>query len=110
MLIFSQCVQMTVAAILTVLVGFHVVKVWHFLTGSFIVGFAQAFRGPGLLGAHPQPGTQRGHAQRHCPEFDPVQRGGRGGAGAGRTGAPFWAPPGVSGSTRFRSWLPWSRF
>ena len=46
MLIFSQCVQMTVATILTVLVGFHVVKVWHFLTGSFIVGFAQAFGGP----------------------------------------------------------------
>jgi predicted MFS family arabinose efflux permease len=46
MLIFSQCVQMTVAAILTVLVGFHWVKVWHFLTGSFIVGFAQAFGGP----------------------------------------------------------------
>jgi MFS family permease len=46
MLIFSQCVQMTVATILTVLVGFHAVKVWHFLTGSFIVGFAQAFGGP----------------------------------------------------------------
>jgi len=46
MLIFSQCVQMTVATVLTVLVGFHVVRVWHFLTGSFIVGFAQAFGGP----------------------------------------------------------------
>ena len=46
MLIFSQCVQMAVALILTALVGFHVVKVWHFLTGSFIVGFAQAFGGP----------------------------------------------------------------
>jgi MFS family permease len=46
MLIFSQCLQMTCAAILTVLVGFHVVKVWHFLTCSFIVGFAQAFGGP----------------------------------------------------------------
>ncbi len=46
MLIFSQCIQMTVACILTVLVGFHVVQVWHFLTGSFIVGFAQAFGGP----------------------------------------------------------------
>ena len=46
MLIFSQCVQMAVATILTVLVGFHVVRVWHFLTGSFIVGFAQAFGGP----------------------------------------------------------------
>ena len=46
MLIFSQCLQMTVAIVLTVLVGLHWVKVWHFLTGSFIVGFAQAFGGP----------------------------------------------------------------
>lgn len=46
MLIFSQSIQMTVATILTVLVGLHAVKVWHFLTGSFIVGFAQAFGGP----------------------------------------------------------------
>jgi MFS family permease len=46
MLIFSQCLQMSVAVILTVLVGFHVAEVWHFLTGSFIVGFAQAFGGP----------------------------------------------------------------
>jgi MFS family permease len=46
MLIFSQCVQMTVALALTVLVGFHVVKVWHFLLGSFIAGFGQAFGGP----------------------------------------------------------------
>jgi MFS family permease len=46
MLMFSQCLQMACAAILTVLVGFHVVRVWHFLTCSFIVGFAQAFGGP----------------------------------------------------------------
>jgi MFS family permease len=46
LLIFSQCLQMTCAAILTVLVGFHLVKVWHFLTCSFVVGFAQAFGGP----------------------------------------------------------------
>jgi len=46
MLIFSQCVQMSCAILLTVLVGFHWVKVWHFLTCSFIAGFAQAFGGP----------------------------------------------------------------
>ena len=46
MLIFSQCVQMGVAVTLTVLVGLHVVKVWEFLAGSFVVGFAQAFGGP----------------------------------------------------------------
>ena len=46
MLIFSQCVQMCCALLLTVLVGLHVVKVWHFLTCSFISGFAQAFGGP----------------------------------------------------------------
>ena len=46
MLIFSQCVQMSCALVLTILVGFHVVKVWHFLTCSFIAGFGQAFGGP----------------------------------------------------------------
>jgi len=46
MLIFSQGLQMVCALILTALVGFHVVKIWHFLTCSFIVGFAQAFGGP----------------------------------------------------------------
>ncbi len=46
MLMFSQCVQMCVALVLTVLVGLHVVKVWHFLCGSFIAGFGQAFGGP----------------------------------------------------------------
>src|SRR6185503_19741547 len=46
MLIFSQCVQMTCALVLTVLVGLHVVKVWHFLACSFISGFGQAFGGP----------------------------------------------------------------
>ena len=46
MLMFSQCVQMSVALVLTFLVGLHVVKVWHFLLGSFIAGFGQAFGGP----------------------------------------------------------------
>ncbi len=46
MLIFSQCVQMFCALLLTFLVGFHVVKVWHMLSCSFVVGFAQAFGGP----------------------------------------------------------------
>src|SRR5664279_3196348 len=46
MLIFSQCIQKGVTLVVTALVGFHVVKVWHFLTGSFVVGFAQAFGGP----------------------------------------------------------------
>jgi predicted MFS family arabinose efflux permease len=46
MLIFSQCVQMSCALVLTVLVGLHVVKVWHFLACSFVAGFGQAFGGP----------------------------------------------------------------
>jgi MFS family permease len=46
MLIFSQCVQMSAALLLTFLVGFHLVRVWHFLSCSFVVGFAQAFGGP----------------------------------------------------------------
>jgi MFS family permease len=53
MLIFSQCVQMSVALTLTVLVAFHVVKVWHFLLGSFISGFGQAFGGPAFAALMP---------------------------------------------------------
>lgn len=45
-LIGSQCVQMSCAIVLTVLVAFHVVKVWHMLLSSFISGLAQAFGGP----------------------------------------------------------------
>ena len=45
-LLGSQYVQMTDAAILTVLVFTHTVQVWHVLTLSFISGFAQAFGGP----------------------------------------------------------------
>lgn len=46
MLMFSQGLQMGCAVILTVLVAFHVVQIWEFLTSSFIIGFAQAFGGP----------------------------------------------------------------
>jgi MFS family permease len=42
----SQYIQMGCALLLTVLVGFGVVRVWHILACSFISGFAQAFGGP----------------------------------------------------------------
>jgi MFS family permease len=42
----SQYVQMACAGALTLLVGFHLVQVWHILMCSFISGFAQAFGGP----------------------------------------------------------------
>jgi MFS family permease len=45
-LIGSQIVQMSCAFVLTLLVGFHVVKVWHLLLSSFISGLAQSFGGP----------------------------------------------------------------
>jgi MFS family permease len=45
-LIGSQVVQMSCAFVLTFLVGFHVVKVWHLLVSSFISGLAQSFGGP----------------------------------------------------------------
>ena len=45
-LIGSQIVQMSCALLLTFLVGFDVVKVWHMLACSFISGLAQAFGGP----------------------------------------------------------------
>ncbi len=46
LLLFSQYVQMTCAFVLTALVAFHVVQVWHILTLSFIAGLGQAFGGP----------------------------------------------------------------
>jgi MFS family permease len=45
-LIGSQYIQMGCALLLTLLVGFHMVKVWHILACSFVSGFAQAFGGP----------------------------------------------------------------
>ena len=46
LLLMSQYVQMTTAFILTVLVVTDVVRVWHILCLSFVVGTAQAFGGP----------------------------------------------------------------
>ena len=45
-LLFSQYVQMTSAFILTLLLVFHVVQIWHVLCLSFISGTAQSFGGP----------------------------------------------------------------
>lgn len=46
LLLFSQVVQMSCAFLLTALIAFRVVQVWHILSLSFVVGFAQAFGGP----------------------------------------------------------------
>jgi len=46
LLMGSQWVQMSCAALLTILVGFHAIRVWHMLACSFVSGFAQAFGGP----------------------------------------------------------------
>jgi predicted MFS family arabinose efflux permease len=45
-LLGSQVVQMSCAFLLAVLIGLHVVRVWHILSLSFVVGLAQAFGGP----------------------------------------------------------------
>jgi MFS family permease len=45
-LIGSQIVQMSCALLLTFLVGFHLIQVWHMLLCSFISGLAQSFGGP----------------------------------------------------------------
>jgi predicted MFS family arabinose efflux permease len=45
-LLCSQYVQMVSALILTLLLFFHVVKVWHILCLSFVSGTAQSFGGP----------------------------------------------------------------
>jgi len=46
LLVGSQVIQITCALLLTTLVAFDLVRVWHILTLSFFVGLAQAFGGP----------------------------------------------------------------
>lgn len=46
LLLASQFVQLSCAFLLAGLIVFDVVKVWHILTLSFVVGLAQAFGGP----------------------------------------------------------------
>lgn len=46
MLLASQYIQMVCAFTLALLFTLHVVKVWHILTLSFIVGIGQSFGGP----------------------------------------------------------------
>ena len=46
LLLGSQYTQMTSAFLLTVLIVFGWVRVWHILALSFVTGFAQAFGGP----------------------------------------------------------------
>jgi MFS family permease len=45
-LLISQYVQMTSAFILTLLILFHVVRIWEILCLSFVCGTAQSFGGP----------------------------------------------------------------
>lgn len=45
-LLASQFVQMGCAFVLTLLIAFHKVQVWHILCLSFVVGTAQSFGGP----------------------------------------------------------------
>ncbi len=46
MLLTSQYIQMACAFLLAILFFTHVVKVWHILSLSFIVGLGQSFGGP----------------------------------------------------------------
>jgi predicted MFS family arabinose efflux permease len=46
LLIASQVIQMSCAFTLALLFAFDVVRVWHILSLSFVVGLAQAFGGP----------------------------------------------------------------
>lgn len=45
-LLGSQYVQMSCATLLAILIGTHVVRIWHILCLSFVVGTAQSFGGP----------------------------------------------------------------
>ena len=54
LLLMSQYIQMTSAFILTALVYWHLVQVWHVLVLSFVTGLAQAFGGPAYQSLLPQ--------------------------------------------------------
>ena len=54
LLLGSQVVQMACAFVLTALVFFDVVRIWHVLTLSFLSGTAQAFGGPAYQSLIPQ--------------------------------------------------------
>lgn len=45
-LLGSQYVQMACATLLSILIATHVVRIWHILCLSFVVGTAQSFGGP----------------------------------------------------------------
>jgi predicted MFS family arabinose efflux permease len=53
LLLGSQLVQMSCAFLLAGLIAFDVVRVWHILSLSVVVGFAQAFGGPAYLALIP---------------------------------------------------------
>src|ERR1700759_597949 len=46
MLLASQYIQMVCAFLLAILFATHVVRVWHILALSFVVGLGQSFGGP----------------------------------------------------------------
>ena len=45
-LLFSQAVQMMTAFVLTALIFFDLIEIWHFLVLVFVAGLGQAFGGP----------------------------------------------------------------
>jgi predicted MFS family arabinose efflux permease len=53
LLLISQYIQMTTAFVLTALVLFNVVQIWHILCLSFIVGMAQSIGGPAYMALIP---------------------------------------------------------
>src|SRR5438105_12143888 len=46
LLILSQAIQLSCAFLLALLIYLGVVRIWHILTLSFVVGTAQSFVGP----------------------------------------------------------------
>jgi MFS family permease len=54
LLLGSQCIQMTCAFVLMLLVYVNAVEIWHVLALSFLAGSAQAFGGPAYQSLIPQ--------------------------------------------------------
>ncbi len=73
MLLTSQYIQMISAFLLTLLFLLHLVKVWHILTLSFVVGVGQSFGGPAYSASITHPCRPGGSLKCNRDELNPVQ-------------------------------------
>jgi Transmembrane secretion effector/MacB-like periplasmic core domain len=73
LLLISQYIQMACAFLLATLFFTHVVRIWHILALSFVVGLGQSFGGPAYSALLPALVGPEDLSNAIRPELDPVQ-------------------------------------